>query len=174
MNRKVLLAGLVVVLPLLAVLVMNLGRDPHTIRSPLVGQPAPPFELRPVGGGAAMSLASLRGKPVVVNFWATWCMPCLEEHAALAAGARRHGAAVQFLGVVYEDEETRVASFLKQRGAAYPSLMDDGGRTAIAYGVAGVPETYFIDASGTVVSKYDGPLSPDVLSSLLRKAGGAS
>lgn len=174
MNRKVLLAGLLVVLPILVVLVMNLGRDPHVIRSPLVGQPAPSFELRPVGGGPPVSLASLKGRPVVVNFWSTWCMPCLEEHAALAAGARRYAPQVEFLGVVYEDEEAKVASFLKQRGAAYPSFMDEGGRMAIAYGVGGVPETYFIDASGTVVSKYAGPLNPDELASLVRKAGGAS
>jgi len=173
-NRRVLVAGALVVLPLLAVLVMNLGRDPHSIRSPLIGRPAPPFELRPVGGGGPRSLASLRGKPVVLNFWATWCMPCLEEHAALTAGARRYEPGVQFLGIVYDDEEARATSFLKQRGSSYPSLMDEGGRTAIVYGVAGVPETYFIDASGKVVSKYAGPLSPEVLAALVREAGGAS
>lgn len=174
MNRKVLLAGLVVVLPLLAVLVLNLGRDPHVLRSPLVGQAAPPFDLLPAGGGAPMSLASLRGKPVVLNFWATWCMPCLEEHAALVAGARRYAPSVQFLGIVYEDEEAKVTSFLKSRGAAYPSLMDEGGQTAIAYGVGGVPETYFIDPTGKVVSKWSGPLDPDALASLVRQAGGPS
>lgn len=174
MNRKVLVAGLLVVVPLFAVLLLNLGRDPHEIRSPLIGRDAPAFELRPVGGGPALSLQSLRGKPVVLNFWATWCMPCLEEHAALAAGARRYDPGVQFLGVVYEDDESRVASFLKQRGAAYPCLMDEGGRTAIAFGVAGVPETYFIDAAGKVVSKYAGPLSPKQLASLVQQAGGPS
>jgi len=173
-NRRVLVAGALVVLPLLAVLLMNLGRDPHSIRSPLIGRSAPAFELRPVGGGEPTSLESLRGKPVVLNFWSTWCMPCLEEHAALAAGARRYAPGVQFLGIVYEDDETRVQGFLKQRGAAYPSLMDEGGRLAIAYGVAGVPETYFIDATGKVVSKYAGPLSPEALAGFVRAAGGPS
>jgi cytochrome c biogenesis protein CcmG/thiol:disulfide interchange protein DsbE len=101
-------------------------------------------------------------------------MPCLEEHAALAAGARRYAPRVEFLGVVYEDEETKVSSFLKQRGAAYASYMDEGGRMAIAYGVGGVPETYFIDASGKVVSKFAGPLTPDDLASLVHQAGGSS
>jgi cytochrome c biogenesis protein CcmG/thiol:disulfide interchange protein DsbE len=174
LNRKVLMAGLLLVLPLLAVLLLNLGRDPHLIRSPLVGHPAPAFELRPVGGGPPKSLASLKGRPAVVNFWSTWCMPCLEEHAALAAGARRYAPQVEFLGVIYEDEEDKVTSFLKQRGAAYPSFMDEGGRMAIAYGVGGVPETYFIDASGKVVSKFAGPLSPETLASLIHEAGGSS
>jgi cytochrome c biogenesis protein CcmG/thiol:disulfide interchange protein DsbE len=169
LNRKVLAAGLVLVLPLFAVLVLNLGRDPHA----LVGRPAPAFELRPVGGGAPVSLAALRGKPIVVNFWATWCMPCLEEHAALQEGARASGA--QFLGIVYEDDEGNVSNFIKQRGgSSYPSLMDEGGRTAIAYGVGGVPETYFIDSAGTIVRKFAGPLSPDALADLLRQVQGAS
>ena len=68
-NRRVLIAGLAIVLPLVAVLVMNLGRDPHSIRTPLIGRPAPPFSLTPVGGGAPIDLRSLRGRPVVVNFW---------------------------------------------------------------------------------------------------------
>jgi cytochrome c biogenesis protein CcmG, thiol:disulfide interchange protein DsbE len=174
LNRKVLLAGLVVVLPLLGILVVNLGRDPHAIRSPLVGKPAPAFELPQVGGGGPVSLADLRGKPVVVNFWATWCIPCLEEHNTLQEGARRLGPGVQFVGIVYEDEEALALRYLRQRGSAYPSLMDEGGRAAIAYGVAGVPETYFIDATGTVVSKYAGPLDPDRLALFVRKAGGAS
>jgi cytochrome c biogenesis protein CcmG/thiol:disulfide interchange protein DsbE len=172
LNRKVLAAGLVLVLPLFAVLVLNLGRDPHALRSPLVGRPAPAFELRPVGGGAPVSLAALRGKPIVVNFWATWCMPCLEEHAALQAGARASGA--QFLGIVYEDEEGNVNNFIKQRGSSYPSLMDEGGRTAIAYGVGGVPETYFINSAGTIVRKFAGPLNPEALADLLRQVQGAS
>ncbi len=71
-NRKVLVAGLAIALPLLAVLVANLGRDPHSVRSPLVGRPAPAFSLARVGGGSPVALDSLRGKPVVINFWATW------------------------------------------------------------------------------------------------------
>src|SRR5205807_716500 len=143
-NRRVLIAGLAIVLPLVAVLVMNLGRDPHSIRTPLIGRPAPPFSLTPVGGGAPIDLRSLRGRPVVVNFWATWCVPCFEEHAALAAAARTFSDA-QFLGIVYEDEESRTQAFLAQHGSAYPSLLDSDGKTAIDYGVFGVPETFFID-----------------------------
>jgi len=169
-NRKVLVAGLLVVAPLLFVLFANLGRDPHMVDSPLIGKTAPPFALEPVGGGAPVALAALSGKPVVVNFWATWCVPCFAEHPVLAQAARAMGGDVQFLGVIYEDEEDRVAAFLKRQPSPYPSLMDDGGKTAIAYGVYGVPETYFIDARGTIAAKHVGPLDARLLSRYVRMA----
>jgi cytochrome c biogenesis protein CcmG/thiol:disulfide interchange protein DsbE len=166
----VLLAGFALVVPLLGVLVANLGRDPHLIRSPLIGQPAPPFALRPVGGGEPVTLASLRGRPVVVNFWATWCMPCLQEHPALQAAARRYGRDVTFLGVIYEDEERNVVGWLSRAPSAFPALMDPGTRTAIAYGVQGVPETYFINREGVIVAKYAAPMEPRTIDALVAQA----
>jgi cytochrome c biogenesis protein CcmG/thiol:disulfide interchange protein DsbE len=172
MNRRILSVGLILIVPLLGVLYANLGRDPHSIASPLIGQAAPPFELRPVGGGPSVSLEGLRGTPVVVNFWATWCVPCAEEHGALVKAAQDLGSGVQFLGVVYEDDEKRAADFLTERGKPYPSLMDADGKTAISYGVFGVPETYFIDRSGTIVAKFVGPLDPETLAGYVRLASG--
>ncbi len=174
MNRRVLVAGLLVVLPLLALLVLNLGRDPHAVDSPLIGQPAPPFTLTPVGGGAPVSLAGLRGRPVVINFWATWCVPCYQEHPVLVQTARALGSQVQFLGIIYDDEDARVQAFLAEKGSAYPSLTDAGGKTAIAYGVYGVPETYFVDPVGKIVAKYVGPLGADTLADRLRLAQGTA
>jgi cytochrome c biogenesis protein CcmG, thiol:disulfide interchange protein DsbE len=170
-NRRVLLLGLVVVACLLGVLLLNLGRDPHSIRSPLIGRPAPPFALVPVGGGAPLTSESLRGRPVVLNFWATWCAPCLEEHETLQRAAAALGRDVQFLGVVYEDEEDRVKAFQQRYGATYPSLLDPEGNAAIAYGVAGVPETYFIDAAGVIRAKYAFPLTPETVAENLKKVG---
>ncbi len=169
MNRRVLVAGLAVTLPLVALLVVSLGRDPHRMDAPLVGRPAPPFALRPAGGGQPVTLESLRGRPVLVNFWATWCVPCFQEHPVLTAGSRRYPD-VAFLGVVYEDEEPRVQRYLREQGGAYPSLMDDGGKTAIAYGVYGVPETYAIAPDGTIVDKHTGPLTDGRLRALVDKA----
>jgi cytochrome c biogenesis protein CcmG/thiol:disulfide interchange protein DsbE len=178
LNRKVLIAGLVVTLPLLGILFANLGRDPHAVDSPLIGRPAPPFSLQPIGGGEEVSLEGLRGRPVVVNFWATWCVPCYQEHGVLTRAARAIGADAQFLGIIYEDEEPRVRRFLREQGSAYPSLLDDDGKTAIAFGVYGVPETFFIDASGKIVAKHVGPVDADIVAQNLRVAmrssGGAS
>jgi cytochrome c biogenesis protein CcmG/thiol:disulfide interchange protein DsbE len=170
-NSRVLLVGLAVVIPLVAVLVMNLGRNPHVIGSPLVGRAAPDFALQPLDGGEPVTLASLRGRPVVLNFWATWCVPCFQEHPLLVSAARGLGERARFIGVIYEDSEEQVRGFLARQGSAYPSLVDPGSRTAIAFGVFGVPETYFIDAEGRIAAKHIGPLDAQSLEAKLRQAG---
>jgi cytochrome c biogenesis protein CcmG, thiol:disulfide interchange protein DsbE len=169
-NTRVLVMGAVVVLPLLVILVLNIDRNPHSVRSPLVGREAPPFSLVPVGGGPSVSLESLRGRPAVLNFWATWCVPCFQEHAALTSAARTMGHDVQFLGIVYQDEEEGIQAYLRRQGQAYPSLMDSDGKVAIAYGVFGVPETYFIDGNGRITDKYVGPLDPPTIATLVARA----
>jgi cytochrome c biogenesis protein CcmG/thiol:disulfide interchange protein DsbE len=173
-NRRVLLAGLLLVVPLLGVLLANLGRDPHLIASPLVGKPAPTFRLAKLSGGAPVDLQDFKGKPVVMNFWATWCVPCMQEHPTLAAASQQLRDEVQFLGVVFDDEEQRVLSFVDENGSPYPALMDPEGKTAVAFGVQGVPETYFIDRQGLIVSKYVGPLDPDTLARELQKVMGGT
>ncbi|HXI11350.1 MAG TPA: redoxin domain-containing protein [Thermoanaerobaculia bacterium] len=174
MNRRVLLVGLAITIPAIILFVVSLGRDPHKVRSPLVGRVAPDFTLLEAGSGAVVRLSSLRGKPVVLNFWATWCVPCFAEHGVLTEASRQLGPNVQFLGVVYDDKEEKILQFLKENGSAYPTLNDGGGKTAIAYGVYGVPETFFIDPSGKIVAKYEGPLTPQLLDSNLQKAAGRS
>ncbi len=161
-NKAVLVVGLVLVLPLLLLFAASFGSDPHAVRSPLVGREAPPFDLVALDG-SRISLESLRGRPVVINFWATWCEPCKQEHGVLHQASRLWGDRVQFVGVVYDDEKPKIEAFLRRYGSGYPALIDDGGKAAIAYGVTGVPETFFVDAEGRVVSKYNGPLSPDLL-----------
>jgi cytochrome c biogenesis protein CcmG, thiol:disulfide interchange protein DsbE len=76
---------------------------------------------------------------------------------------------VQFLGVVFQDKEDKILGFLQQRGEGYPTVVDDAGKTAIAYGVGGVPETFFIDANGVIKAKYSGPMSSDILQENLQK-----
>lgn len=174
MNRKVLLIGLVVILPLIGILFLALGNDPTRIRSPLIGKPAPEFTLRDITTGEVVSLESVRGKPIVVNFWATWCVPCYAEHPHLVAAARQYGDQAMFVGVIYDDEEEAVNRFLRQYGHSYPVLRDPDGRAAIAYGIFGVPETFFIDASGTIVAKHVGPLDQSALQQYLSRIGVSS
>ncbi len=172
MNRRVLITGLVVILPLVAVLWANLGRNPQAIETPLVGKAAPPFILPPLSGDdEPVSLTSYRRRPVVLNFWASWCVPCQAEHPILVEAARANPD-VAFLGIVYQDEPAQARAFLEALGTAYPSLLDPESKVAIDYGIAGVPETYFIDASGRIIAKHVSPLSEQALAeglALLRK-----
>jgi cytochrome c biogenesis protein CcmG/thiol:disulfide interchange protein DsbE len=170
MNRKVLLIGGFIAAAVVVVLFVGLGKNPQAIESPLVGRSAPPFALREVGSGNTISLDQFRGKSVILNFWATWCGPCYEEHPVLVASARSLQPKVQFLGVVFQDSEEKIQRFLSDRGTAYPTVIDDAGKTAIAYGVGGVPETFFLDSSGRIVAKYSGPLTTELLQSNLMKA----
>jgi cytochrome c biogenesis protein CcmG/thiol:disulfide interchange protein DsbE len=169
MNRAVLAVGGAVTLPLLGLLLLNLGRNPNAISSPLINKPAPDVRLENLEGGGVLQLSALRGRPAVVNFWATWCIPCVQEHQTLISGARSNPD-VTFLGVVYEDSLENARGFLTQRGAAYSSYEDPDGKAAIAFGVYGVPETFFIDAQGRIVDKYVGPLDPDTLREKLAAA----
>jgi cytochrome c biogenesis protein CcmG/thiol:disulfide interchange protein DsbE len=169
MNRTVLLVGGVVTAALVGVLFVGLGKDPAAIESPLIGKPAPTFALRQVGTGNTVDVSQFRGKPVVVNFWATWCVPCWEEHPVLVSTARMLQPNVQFLGVVFQDDESKIQNFLAQRGSSYPTVVDEAGKTAIAYGVGGVPETFFLDKNGVIVAKYVGPMSSADIEENLRK-----
>ena len=170
MNRTVLSIGLFIAAAVIGILFVGLGKDPQAIASPLVGRPAPPFALREVGTGKTIELAQLRGRPVILNFWATWCGPCYEEHPTLVANARELQPNVQFLGVVFQDSEDKIQKFLNDRGNAYPTVVDDSGKTAIAYGVGGVPETFFVDKDGVIRAKFTGPLTTELLQANLVKA----
>ncbi len=151
-----------IILPLLVLLAVSFRFDPRAVPSVLAGRPAPACDLRTLEGEAT-SLAALRGKPVVLNFWSTWCVPCVAEHALLQQAARSWGSRVQFVGVVYQDEPEAARTYLARHGSAYLQVLDDGSRCAIDFGVAGVPETFFIDAAGVVTHKQVGPVDAGLL-----------
>ena len=166
MNRKVLLVGTAIVVPLLVFLALSFGKDPRAIDSPLLDAPAPGFDLLDLDG-QRVSMAELRGKPVMINFWATWCRPCIVEHPVLQAAARRYEGRAHFIGIIYNDETENIRRFIARRGGWGHTLVDPDGETAIAYGVYGAPETFFIDSGGTVVRKVTGPMGADFLSDII-------
>lgn len=154
----------------MALIAVGFTRDPGRIDSPLVGRVAPEFRLTSLGG-TTVDLASLRGRPVVLNFWASWCIPCRDEAPLLRAAQERYATRdVAFLGIVYQDSAASAKAFVDHYGIAYPSLLDPDGRTALDYGVYGIPETYFIAADGAIRAKQIGPLDA---ASLERQIGEA-
>jgi cytochrome c biogenesis protein CcmG/thiol:disulfide interchange protein DsbE len=168
MKWRVTLSFVVLCLGLLAVLYKGFGSDPHAVPFMLKGEPAPPFALRALDSGMKVSLEQLKGRPVVMNFWASWCGPCKMEHPVLEWGSREFGNQAQFLGVVFEDTEDNARQFLSQMGASFPQLVDPRSRVAVDYGVAGVPETYFIDAQGTIRGKHVGPIDPQTMADWMK------
>jgi cytochrome c biogenesis protein CcmG/thiol:disulfide interchange protein DsbE len=123
---------------------------------PDLGGRAPAFELRSLAGDGEVGLSDLRGKPAVLNFWASWCEPCKDEAAEFARTARRHADDVHFLGIVMLDERTAPRRFVAKYDIPYDSGQDTRGVVAKRYGVTGVPETMFIDAQGRLVGRYIG------------------
>ena len=114
--------------------------------------------------GETVSLAGLQGKVVVVDFWASWCLPCRIEAAALAQVYREYqGRGVEFVGMAIWDNLTDVAGHVQEFDLPYPNVFDGNGKIAIEYGVAGIPEKFFIDSQGRVARKFIGPIDADNL-----------
>jgi cytochrome c biogenesis protein CcmG/thiol:disulfide interchange protein DsbE len=138
----------------------GLQRDPAAIASPLIGRPAPDFALRTLEGDRVVRLADLRGQVVVLNFWASWCAECRVEHEALSAAWDRYrDAGVVVVGVEFQDDRPAALAYLAGTGTSWPAVDDPGSRTALAYGVFGIPETFFIGPDGRVAAKQVGPVT---------------
>lgn len=180
--RVLRLVSLGLVASLLALLVWRLvdegagGRLVGKIRTGKA-PPAPRFALRVIWAHAEtwppglrraladgkVSPAELRGYPVVINFWASWCGPCKDEAPRFVASARQHAGSVVFLGVVVQDFTSSARAFLRRYDTNYVSVKDGNGKTFTSYGLTGVPETYFLDGRGRLADHVAGELRRDDL-----------
>lgn len=169
MNWRRSAIGLGISLPILALLGYGMTLDPRTIPSPLPGKPAPEFALAVLDQPDTVRLSDLRGNVVVLNFWASWCMECRYEHSDLSMAATAYEKrGVRFFGVLYNDTPANGRAWIREMGGqTYPALLDEGARTAVSYGLYGVPETFIIDKEGTVVHKQIGPITMAKLAQLL-------
>lgn len=165
--RRLGLRHLVVaaVLPIILLVVLGVAlivRGPTT--SPTaIGSVAPDFSVTDLDGNP-IHLADLRGRPVIVNFWASWCVPCIEEFPLLRDASARHaGDGLVVVGIVSQDRSQAARDFMERNGATWAAAADPDGRVAEAYGILAPPETYFIGRDGTIVARVLGQFSPATL-----------
>lgn len=149
---------------LLLVLVVGLQRDPRAIPSPLVGRQAPDFIL-PLFDGGTLATSALRGKVMVVNFWASWCIPaCYDEAPHLQRTWDRYrDRGVIVVGVNIQDQDIPARDFIARFMQTFPNGSDRLGKISIEYGVYGVPETFLMDRKGRIVAKHAGAVTEGVL-----------
>lgn len=180
------LATIAALVVLLAWQVLNAGKGANLVAEVKSGNrpPAPAFHLAVIWdrsetwparlrgkiADGSISLSELRGSPVVVNFWASWCVPCKEEAPILASSARRHAGKVAFVGLDIHDFKSDALRFLNRYRVNYVSIRDKGDGTYRAYGLTGVPETYFLDRLGRVVAHTLGAISERELEEGIRQA----
>lgn len=162
-----------VAVPVVLLLGVLAGSEPAGTRaadSPLLGKAAPAVEAQTLDG-QNVRLDQFRGRWVLVNFFATWCTPCVDEHPDLVRFANQHRLAddADVVGVIYDDNPGAVRSFLAKNGGDWPMLVDPNGRIALDFGVAGVPESYLISPDGTVSAKLIGGVRSEALDDLLAK-----
>jgi len=172
MRRLLYLLPIVLVAVLLAIFWRGLDpkRDPSALPSALIGKPAPALDLPALlDGGAPLSLAALKGQPVAINFFASWCLPCRAEHPLLGQIAQEYGIPV--IGIAYKDKPEDARRYLDDLGNPYAAIgSDESGRAGIEFGLTGVPETYIVDRDGIVRYRLAGPIAPDNLEDQLAPA----
>ena len=165
MKRLVLiLAPLVVFGALVAIFAMSMNRDPSLVRSVMINKPAPVFTMAAVEGTGVpgFATADLTGAVTVVNVFASWCVPCREEHPFLSALKAESG--VRLFGINQRDQADNAANFLKDLGNPYDRIgADPNNRVSIDWGVYGVPETFVVNAKGIITYKHVGPITAETL-----------
>jgi cytochrome c biogenesis protein CcmG/thiol:disulfide interchange protein DsbE len=162
--RRLLYALPILLLVLFAVLAwrgLSPDRDPAALPSALIGKPVPPLDLPPLDP-AAQKLTSqdTAGHVTVINFFASWCLPCKAEHPLLFALGKDYGVPVY--GIAFKDKPAATAAYIQEMGSPYAKIgLDESGRTSLDFGLMGVPETFIVDKSGIVRYRLPMPLDPD-------------
>jgi cytochrome c biogenesis protein CcmG, thiol:disulfide interchange protein DsbE len=152
LNPWILGGGVVVLAAFVGLMLYGFTTDPRALDTGVMtGKEAPDFTLETLEG-ETISLDALEGRPVVINFWSTWCVPCKQEHPLLQQAPDLYPE-VTFLGVLYQDEPRKARAYLARDPVDYEQLVDPGSKVAIAFGVTGVPETFFIAPDGTITHK---------------------
>lgn len=165
-SRRISAAVIIIVLvALIGILAASFRRDPRDIRSGSVGKAAPAFTLERLDGPGQLSLSDYQGRVVIINFWASWCVPCKQENPALNAVWERYRSSADFvmIGIVFQDSVDAAREYTRLMGNTWPSVLDPDGRTAFAYGVFGIPETYFITPDGQVAGRHIGAIDQATL-----------
>ncbi len=164
------IAAAVVFIGLGIIFTGRFGGDPTISSSPLIGKPAPTDPIAFMDGSGEMSIADYAGDILVVNYWASWCLACREEHPALLQAAADYDElGVTFISVNYQDTYPNAVGFLDELGWSPETVyvVDEGSSTAFQWGVLGIPETFFVDRDGIIVGKVSGPSSYALLSRTL-------
>jgi len=158
-----LLIPLILFLLLVIFLAVGLSRDPHEVPSPLIGKPAPTFEIVQLADPHKIfSPESMKGQVWMLNVWASWCVACREEHPLLMDFSKTK--TLPIIGLDYKDQRPAAIQMLAREGNPYTFIAFDGdGHVGIDYGVYGVPETYIIDKAGVIRYKNIGPITPEIL-----------
>jgi cytochrome c biogenesis protein CcmG/thiol:disulfide interchange protein DsbE len=152
------------VIALIVLGLLGYGLLANPTEPPQAGNPAPDFQLTALDG-SSMNLGNQQGRVVVVNFFASWCDPCRQEAVALEQTWRDYqDQGVQFFGIAYKDADAKAQAFLDEFDVSYPSTVERNNRTARAYGLTGVPETFVIDQQGLLVRHFLGPITQAQLS----------
>jgi cytochrome c biogenesis protein CcmG/thiol:disulfide interchange protein DsbE len=172
LNWRVVLAGSAV--SLLVLFAVGLTRDPSYLPSALIGREVPGFSLPMLTKTGLVKTEDYLGKPFIINFWASWCTSCRQEHDELIWLGSKANNTKEFVmvGVNSRDTNNNALQFLSTQGQfPYSSGIDPRGRTSIDFGVYGMPETFFVDKDGIVQWRHTGPLNRQVLQEILPKIG---
>jgi cytochrome c biogenesis protein CcmG, thiol:disulfide interchange protein DsbE len=164
MKRVFYLVPLAIFLVIVGYFAISLrpGHDIHELPSAMIAKPAPAFDLAGLGDSKALALDTLKGKPFVINFFASWCVPCRIEHPLLMRLAEQNH--LPLYGIAYKDKPADSSRLLATFGDPYRQVgLDEDGRVGLNFGVYGVPETYVVDSNGIIRRRFVGPLTAETV-----------